>query len=266
MPPSRDAAPVPKKISTHLDALAERYETPAFIAADPIAIPHAYARAADREVAAFFAAVFAWGQRVTILNKARDFLARMGPSPHAFLLEHAPTDRAAFADFTHRTFQPADADYFLRRLQRHYREHDSLAAMFGHEALAEETDVGPALTRFHERFFDAADAPRRTRKHVATPARKSTCKRLCMLLRWMVRPADRGVDFGMWTGLHPRQLVIPIDVHVRRQAEGLGLLSRKQNDWRAAVALTERLRDLDPEDPVKYDFALFGLGVDKADS
>ena len=261
MPPPPNAAAVSEKIYARLNALAERYERPDFIAADPIAIPHAYAHAQDREVAAFVAAVFAWGQRVTILNKTRDFLARMGPSPHAFLLEHTPADREAFADFTHRTFQPSDADYFLRRLQRHYREHESLESLFTDGAREGETDVGPALTRFHERFFDASDAPQRTRKHVATPARGSTCKRLCMLLRWMVRPADRGVDFGAWGGLAPKQLVIPVDVHVRRQAEGLGLLSRKQNDWRAAVELTERLREVDGEDPVRYDFALFGMGV-----
>ena len=266
MPPTRDAAPGAKKLSEfalreRLDALADAYETPDFVAPDPISVPHAYPNAADREIAAFVAAVFAWGQRATILAKARDFLGRMGPSPHAFVTEHTEADRRAFGDFTHRTFQPADADYFLRRLQRHYRGHASLETLFTDGARDDEEDVGPALRRFHERFFDAADAPRRTRKHVATPARGSSCKRLCMLLRWMVRPAAGGVDFGAWTTLRTDQLVIPIDVHVRRQAEALGLLSRRQNDWRAAVELTERLRDFDPVDPVRYDFALFGFGA-----
>ena len=180
------------------------------------------------------------------------------------LTPNAPMDRVTWfrtGGPAELMFQPADADYFLRRLQRHYRAHESLEALFTEGAAPGETDVGPALRRFHERFFDDPSAPRRTRKHVATPARGSTCKRLCMLLRWMVRPAAAGVDFGLWRGLRPRQLVIPIDVHVRRQAEALGLLSRKQNDWRAALELTARLRDFDPDDPVRYDFALFGHGI-----
>ena len=284
MPPARDAARPREKICppppranaataaalahdglrAHLDALAAAYETPAFIAADPVCIPHAYPDPRDREIAALVAAVFAWGQRPTILAKARDFLGRMGDSPYAFVTEHAPADRGAFGDFVHRTFQPADADYFLRRLQRHYRAHESLESLFADGARDGEEDVGPALRRFHERFFDDPAAPQRTRKHIATPARGSTCKRLCMLLRWMVRPAAGGVDFGLWHRLRPEQLVIPIDVHVRRQAEALGLLTRPQNDWRAAVELTGRLRAFDPADPVKYDFALFGEGALRA--
>lgn len=257
-----DAAPRVGKISQgRLDALAARHETDAFLAADPVGIPHAYRAPADREIAAFFAATFAWGQRATVLAKTRDLLARLGESPHAWIVGHAPRDRAAFDDFAHRTFQPADARYFAARLQRHYRRHDSLESLFTPGVHPGDPDVRGALEHFHRAFFDAPEAPARTRKHVATPARGSSCKRLNMLLRWMVRPAARGVDFGLWRGISPAQLVIPLDVHVRRTAIAWGLLTRKQPDWRAAVELTAALRAFDPEDPVRYDFALFGAGV-----
>ncbi len=244
-------------------ALAERYETPDFIDVDPISIPHRYTDAADVEIAAFFAATFAWGQRPTILAKSSEFLARMGESPYEFIVEHSPADRRAFDDFVHRTFQPVDAHYLLERLQRHYCEHASLETLFTGGRVLEAETVRPALERFHESVFDLPHALNRTRKHVATPARASSCKRLNMLLRWMVRPSTKGVDFGLWRDIHPRQLIVPIDVHVRRMATELGLLSRKQSDWQAAEELTAVLRAFDAEDPVRYDFALFGLGIEQ---
>ncbi len=264
VPLSDDAACGPKNCELFLNELAERYETPDFIGVDPISIPHRYTNAADVEIAAFFAAIFAWGQRPTILAKSSEFLAHMGASPHEFIVEHGPDDRRAFDGFVHRTFQPTDAHYLLDRLQRHYREHESLESLFtAGRPLGAET-VRPALERFHESVFDLADAPARTRKHVATPARASGCKRLNMFLRWMVRPAAKGVDFGLWRDIHPRQLIVPIDLHVRRVATEWGLLSRKQNDWQAAEELTAALRAFDAADPVRYDFALFGWGVDRA--
>ena len=184
----------------------------------------------------------------------------MDDAPHDWIVNHSPADRERLADFAHRTFTGVDAAYFARRLQRHYRAHESLESLFTGGLDARADTVRGALEHFHKAFFDVADAPQRTRKHVATPARGSSCKRLNMYLRWMVRPSTGGVDFGLWRGIRPAQLVIPLDVHVRRQAMALGLLTRKQADWRAAVELTRALRRYDPEDPVKYDFALFGLG------
>ncbi len=263
MPLTVDAASRPENLEDFLNALAERYETPDFISVDPISVPHHYTHPADIEIAAFFAATFAWGQRPTILAKSRAFLARMGEHPHEFIIEHGIDDRRAFDDFVHRTFQPVDAHYCLERLQRHYREYASLETLFTDGIALESDTVRPALERFHEHFFDLAHAPARTRKHVATPARASSCKRLNMFLRWMVRPNTRGVDFGHWKDIHPRQLTIPIDVHVRRVATELGLLSRKQSDWLAAEQLTEALRAFDREDPLRYDFALFGWGINR---
>ena len=186
----------------------------------------------------------------------------MGGEPYRFITEHREEDRARFADWKHRTFTYTDTLYFLEFLQRYYREHASLETAFSAHLRPEDADIGPALTGFHNHFFSLPDAPSRTRKHVATPARKSRCKRLCMFLRWMVRQDDRGVDFGDWTRIRPAQLCLPLDVHVDRVARHLGLLERKQTDWKAVEELTAACRRLDPEDPAKYDFALFGMGVE----
>lgn len=255
------ACPPEKKLQRYLDAAARRHEREAFIAADPISVAYRYTARADVEIAAFVAATFAWGQRPTIINKATELLRRMDGAPHAFVVGHTPAQRRRFDDFAHRTFQPADARYFLRRLQAHYREHDSLETMFTAGMSSADRDVRGALIHFHEAFFALPRAPERTRKHVATPLRNSSCKRLNMFLRWMVRPAGGGVDLGLWRGIRTDQLLIPLDVHVQRVAHRLGLLTRKQADWRAVLELTERLRAFDAGDPVKYDFALFGEGV-----
>ena len=245
----------------YLNERAQRYEQESFIAADPISVAYRFTDRADIEIAAFIAASFAWGQRTTIINKANELLALMDNAPAEFIRQHTARDRKRFEHFVHRTFQPTDAKYFVRRLQAHYREHDSLESLFTAGMQPDDADVSGALIHFHEQFFNLADAPQRTRKHVATPARKSSCKRLNMFLRWMVRPATAGVDFGLWQTIQPRQLLIPLDVHVQRVARRLGLLDRKQSDWQAVLELTERLRAFDADDPVKYDFALFGEGV-----
>ena len=252
-------------LGEHLDVLARRFETPDFIAPDPVSLPHRYVARADIEIAGFVAAMFAWGQRPTILAKAAAFLDLLDGEPHAFIRDHRPRDRRRFARFVHRTFQPPDAAYVVERLQRHYREHASLESLFAAGIRPEHPDVRAGLVHFHEAFFDTPEAPARTRKHLATPARASACKRLNLFLRWMVRPAAGGVDFGLWRAIAPRQLVIPLDVHVHRMATDLGLLDRRQADWQAAAGLTARLREFDPDDPVRFDFALFGLGVARAD-
>ena len=252
-----------KNLHAYLNQLADRFECPGFITDDPIAIPHRFSRKQDIEIAAFLAAVFAWGQRTTIVAKTTTFLTLMGKSPYEFVVNHRERDRQPFESFAHRTFQPLDALYFLDRLQRHYREHDSLEDMFSRKLDPTADTTETALRGFHEAFFDVDYAPQRTRKHVATPARKSSCKRLNMLLRWMVRPSEGGVDFGLWTKIRPRQLVMPLDVHVQRMSANLGLLSRKQADWQAATELTAALREFDAADPTRYDFALFGLGIEE---
>ena len=239
-----------------LDAAADRLNRPAFIAPDPISIPHRFQRREDIEIAAFFAATLAWGRRPTILAKCGELLTRMDDAPHQFITQHQDHDLRRLEGFCHRTFCDTDLLYFVHWLRHWYAEHSSLEDAFLLGATPRER-----LENFQRQFFSLPDAPARTAKHVATPARKSACKRLNMLLRWLVRRDDRGVDFGLWTRLAPADLIIPIDVHVERVARGLGLLTRPAVDWQAAEELTAALRRFDPLDPVRYDFALFGLGV-----
>jgi uncharacterized protein (TIGR02757 family) len=244
-----------------LDNCVDRYNRPAFIEQDPISIPHRFSKLQDIEITGFWVAMLAWGQRVTIINKANELIERMDGAPYDFIMHHREEDRRPFLDFKHRTFQPTDTLYFLEFFQQYYRQHDSLEDAFTRFLPDGAPDTEPALAGFHELFFSLPAAPRRTRKHVATPERKSTCKRLNMFLRWMVRRDDRGVDFGLWRRISPAQLLMPLDVHVDRVARRYGLLQRKQTDWKSVLELTDALRRYDPQDPVKYDFALFGLGV-----
>lgn len=244
-----------------LDKAAARYNNAQFIPADPISIPHRFERQQDREIMAFWAATLAWGQRKTIIQSANRLAELMDNAPHDFLLNHEEKDRARFESFKHRTFQATDTLWFLAFFQLFYRENTSLESAFARHLSPQDVTVEKALRGFHDDFFEHPYAPQRTRKHVATPARGSTCKRLNMFLRWMVRQDDGRVDFGLWKNIRPAQLLIPLDVHVERVARQLGLLQRPQTDWRAVLELTENLRAFDADDPVKYDFALFGLGV-----
>jgi uncharacterized protein (TIGR02757 family) len=175
-------------------------------------------------------------------------------------LEHSESDLKPFVNFKHRTFNGTDALYFIHFFKWFYQKHHSLEDAFCGE-LSEDASMEDRLKRFHNLFFSLPDHPTRTYKHIPTPARKSACKRINMFLRWMVRKDDRGVDFGLWDRIKPHQLICPCDLHVDRVAKALGLIDRKQTDWQTAVELTENLKKLDPNDPVKYDFALFGLGV-----
>ncbi|MCB0572179.1 MAG: TIGR02757 family protein [Phaeodactylibacter sp.] len=252
---------MPHDLRLLLDEFAGRYNQPAFIEGDPISIPHRFSRLQDIEIAGFWAAMLAWGQRKTIISKAAELVELMDGAPYDFVRNHDEQDRARFLAFRHRTFQLTDTLYFLEFFQQYYRQHDSLEDAFARFLSPADAHVGPALTGFHELFFSLPDAPERTRKHIATPARQSACKRLNMFLRWMVRRDDSGVDFGLWQRIRPAQLLIPLDVHVERVARRLGLLERKQADWQGVLQLTERLRAFDPADPARYDFALFGMGV-----
>lgn len=244
-----------------LNRKVEEYNQPRFIADDPVCIPHEYTAQADIEIAGLFAAIFAWGNRTTIINKSRELMALMDKQPHAFILHHSDQDLKRLLQFKHRTFNATDLLYFVDFLHRHYSVHDSLEPAFLKGYSKGDKDTTGVLNGFYQYFFDSEDAPARTRKHIAAPFKNSTCKRLSMYLRWMVRKDNKGVDFGLWSGIRPAQLVCPIDLHVARVARRFGLLQREAVDWNAALELTRWLRKLDPADPVKYDFALFALGV-----
>ena len=246
-----------------LDSKVEEYNQPGFIPNDPISIPHQYTKPQDIEITGFWASILAWGQRVTIINKCNELFALMDNSPHDFVLNHSENDLKALLKFKHRTFNDTDTLYFVEFFKNYYQKHDSLEDAFLKGIQSTDVSVEQGLVRFHEDFFSLPNAPHRTKKHIATPARKSACKRINMFLRWMVRQDDKGVDFGLWKRIQPSQLVCPCDVHVERVARRFHLITRKQTDWQMAMELTANLKEFDPIDPVKYDFALFGLGVEE---
>ena len=252
---------LPQETIDLLNSAVHEFNQPQFIELDPISIPHRFTRLQDIEIAGFWVAMLAWGQRTTIINKANDLLQRMDNSPYDFIINHQESDRKRFLDFKHRTFNATDTLYFLEFFQNYYKQYHSLEFAFSEGIGPKDSHTGGALLSFHENFFSLECAPKRTRKHVATPIRNSSCKRLNMFLRWMIRKDNKGVDFGCWNSISPSQLLMPLDVHVDRVARQFGLIKRKQTDWKTVLELTETLRGLDPEDPVKFDFALFGLGV-----
>ncbi len=245
-------------LKAFLDAKVEQYNRPAFIENDPVSIPHLFSGREDIEIMGFFAATLAWGQRKTIISKCHELVARMDGTPYLFIRDHQETDLKALLGFRHRTFNDTDLLYFVHFFREHYRLHGSLEAAFLHGDTFSEK-----LVNFRRYFFSLPDFPMRTIKHVSSPERKSTCKRIVMYLRWMVRNDDKGVDFGLWNSIHPSELVCPCDLHVERVARNLKLITRTQVDWQTALELTENLRKFDPADPVKYDFALFGLGIEE---
>jgi uncharacterized protein (TIGR02757 family) len=247
-----------------LEKKAKQYNDPSFIPTDPISVPHRFSKKQDIEIAGLFAAIFAWGNRTTIIRRSNELMEAFDQAPHDFMLNHQPADLKKLTAFRHRTFNSTDLLYFIRFLQTHYRQHESLETAFLPAATAagEERDpIKNGLSSFHTRFFSLDDAPLRTRKHIATPQKNAACKRLNMYLRWMVRRDRRGVDFGLWKSISPADLVCPVDLHVARVAKRFGLISRTQTDWKTAMELTSALREMDKKDPVKFDFALFGLGV-----
>lgn len=253
---------IPSHIARLLDNKFKQYNQPNFIPNDPICIPHRFTKKQDIEIMGFWAATLAWGQRKTIINKCGVLIQYMDNAPHDFILNHSENDLKPFLNFKHRTFNDIDTLYFIHFFQNYYQNHDSLEDAFLSGVSPNSLNVESGLNHFFELFFNDESAPNRTRKHVASPQRGSSCKRLNMFLRWMVRKDDTGVDFGIWSKIKPSQLVCPCDVHVDRVARHLGLIQRTNTDWKTAVELTETLKQLDPNDPVKYDFALFGLGVE----
>ena len=246
-----------------LDQKVKQYNKIDFIEKDPICIPHQFTKQQDIEIAAFFAAIFAWGNRTTIINKSNELMNRMDSSPHEFCLHHTAKDLKKIIGFKHRTFNDTDALYCIEFFNHHYKQQSSLETAFFKNQFTQKkiNTAEAALTHFQSYFMSLEDAPKRTQKHVSSPVSGSTCKRLNMFLRWMVRKDKHGVDFGIWHSIKPSALIIPIDVHVARVSRTMGILKRPQTDWQAALELTHYCRTLDPKDPVKYDFALFSLGV-----
>ncbi len=279
-----------------LDQKVDLYNRPGFIELDPICIPHKFTRKQDIEIMGFWSAMLAWGQRKTIINKCNELIRLMDGAPYDFITNHKDTDLKRFSEFKHRTFNDTDTLYFVEFFKQHYKTHDSLESAFlpgltneksqvyREDFLDQATEdnasvmnasspcyagelksqtVKNSLNYFRSYFFSLPDFPRRTIKHVSSPQQKSTCKRLNMFLRWMIRHDDKGVDFGIWKSIKPSDLICPTDLHVERVARKLKLITRKQVDWQTAIELTENLRRFDPADPVKYDFALFGLGIEE---
>lgn len=244
------------KIYELLERKYKEYDSASFIESDPISIPHRFTKKQDIEISGFWIAMLAWGNRKSIIASGHKLIELMDNSPHDFILHHQERDLKRFLDFKHRTFNATDALYFIEFFKHHYTQYESLE-----DAFVVKLPNTNRLTAFHHYFFTLEDAPLRTRKHIATPERNSTCKRLNMFLRWMVRKDKNGVDFGIWKKIKPSQLLMPLDVHVDRTARKLGLIKRKQTDWQTVVELTENLKHFDPRDPVKYDYALFGLGT-----
>ena len=246
-----------------LDKKVEEFNNVSFIKDDPVCLPHLFDKKQDIEIAGFFAATFAWGIRKTIINKGMSLFQLMDNAPYDFCRHHTESDLKKLEGFCHRTFNDTDLLYFISFLKCHYSKNNSLESAFFNKATMNAKDdmIEKALNYFNQYFFSMEDIPSRTKKHVAAPNRNSSCKRLNMFLRWMVRHDNKGVDFGIWKKIKPSDLICPIDLHVARVSKKLNLLSRKQLDWLAAIELTEQLRKFDPADPVKYDFALFGLGI-----
>lgn len=252
---------VKNNLKKELDQKVKLYNQPGFIKDDPVSIPHLFNKKQDIEIAGFFAAIFSWGNRTTIINKSKALLQLMDNAPHAFCLQHTIKDLQRLEGFCHRTFNTTDLLYFIEFLKFHYGQYDSLEIAFTNGMHKNDETIENGLNAFCDYFFSLPDVPQRTKKHIASPEKNSSCKRLNMYLRWMIRTDDKGVDFGLWKNISPAQLICPIDVHVARVSKRFNLLQRNQTDWKAALELTTYLRTLDKDDPVKYDFALFGLGV-----
>ena len=246
------------ELKDFLDAKAEFYENPSFLETDPLQIPHQFSKKEDIEICAFLTATIAWGNRKSIINNATKMMGLLENSPFDFVLNHQELDLQKLAPFVHRTFKGDDLIHFVRALQHCYQNHGGLEGVF--TTHQEEDSLQSAITKFKSTFFEIPH-PARTQKHISNPEKGSAAKRINMFLRWMVRSANKGVDLGLWKGISPAKLSCPLDVHSGTVARKLKLLTRGQNDAEALAELDNNLRKLDPEDPVKYDFALFGLGV-----
>lgn len=243
-----------------LNELAEFYNSPSFIESDPIAIPHEFSQKEDIEIAGFLSATLAWGNRKSIQKSARCLINLMNNSPFDFVINHQDSDLKIMESFVHRTFNGSDAIFFMSSLQNIYRKHYGLEALFTNGFMQSKSIYG-ALNLFRNVFLEIPHLSR-SEKHISSPLTGSAAKRLNMFLRWMVRRDNRGVDFGIWNSIPMSGLMLPLDVHTGRVARELGFITRNSNDWKAVEEVMRSLRQFDATDPVKFDFALFGLSVE----
>lgn len=246
-------------IKVFLDEKAEKYNHPDFIETDPIQIPHLFSDQQDIEISAFLSATIAWGQRITIIKNMQKLMALMGHAPYEFIINYTHADLERFSYFKHRTFNGDDCKFFIQSLRNIYLKYGGLGKLV-QNIYKQEKDIFNVLVNLRSLFFEL-DHPGRTQKHFSNVLKGASAKRLNMFLRWMVRQDNKGVDFGIWKQIPSSSLYLPLDVHTGNVARKLGLLKRKQNDWKAVEEITGVLRKFDPSDPVKYDFALFGLGI-----
>lgn len=245
------------EIKSFLDAKVDEYNVPAYIETDPIQVPHQFIQHENIEISAFLTATIAWGQRKSIINNAKKMMQLMDDNPYDFVLNANKKEITRLGNFKHRTFNGTDLKFFVLSLRNIYQNHGGLKSIF--EKSVQEKDVKYALANFRKIFLEF-DHEKRSEKHISNITGNASCKRLNMYLRWMVRKDNRGVDFGFWD-IPMSKLYIPLDVHCGNVARKLGILQRKQNDWKAVEELNDVLCKFDPDDPVKYDYALFGLGV-----
>jgi uncharacterized protein (TIGR02757 family) len=246
------------ELKEFLDAKVLEYNKPDFLTTDPIQIPHLFSKKEDIEISGFLTATIAWGNRKSIINNAHKLMELMDQSPYDFVMNHSDEELHRFENFAHRTFNSLDLSYFIKSLRNLYVHHKGLEGVF--TTHQQKLTLQPTISKFKEVFFELPFESRTT-KHVSDPLKGSAAKRINMFLRWMVRDANTNVDFGLWENISPAILSCPLDVHSGNVARKLNLLQRKQNDAKALAELDKNLRKLDPMDPVKYDFALFGLGV-----
>ena len=246
------------ELKQFLDLKEQQYNTINFIESDPIQIPHSFSKKEDIEISAFLTATIAWGNRKSIIKNAKRLMTLMDHAPFEFVMTYQPKDLDVFEGFVHRTFNAVDAVQFVKSLRHIYTNYNGMETLF--RQYAKNDSLQLSIHHFKKHFFEIQHTSR-TQKHISDPLKNSAAKRLNMFLRWMVRPNNTTVDFGLWDTLSPSQLSCPLDVHSGNVARKLGLLNRKQNDAKALEELDGNLRNLDPKDPVKYDFALFGLGV-----
>lgn len=246
------------ELKDFLDEKVVSYNNAKFLDTDPIQIPHTFNKKEDVEISAFLTATIAWGNRKSIINNAHGLMDLMDQSPYEFVMKHKKTDLDRLTYFVHRTFNGIDLTYFVQSLKHMYTVHNGLEGIF--TEFQQKDSLQPTISIFKEKFFELPHQTRTT-KHVSDPLKGSAAKRINMFLRWMVRDSSTNVDFGLWKNISPAKLSCPLDVHSGKVARKLKLLKRKQNDAKALAELDKNLRKLDPIDPVKYDFALFGLGV-----
>lgn len=249
-----------KEIKEILEIAVNKYNTPDFIENDPISIPHSFVLKEDIEIASFLTSAIAWGNRKSIIKSAKQLISWMENSPYDFILNAKTKDFLVFKNFKYRTFNGEDSVFFMQSLQNIYLKHKGLEAVFN-SGFTKNNNIKEAIAYFRKIFF-SVQYPERTQKHIANPMKKSAAKRINMFLRWMVRNDSKGVDFGIWKKIPIPDLMLPLDVHSGRFSREFKLLKRKQNDWLAVEEVTKNLKKMDNQDPVKYDFALFGMGVD----